>query len=75
MAEKDLLGKRRARGINDPETICHCQVSLTNNVGALSPDEDDDTGKLFFTSGSDGTTEITVNMLPVLVAIIGFLMG
>ena len=42
--------------------------------GPLVPDDDDDTGKLFFTSGADGNTEITVNMLPVLVAVMAFLM-
>ena len=42
--------------------------------GALSPDDDEDTAKLFFTSGADGDTEITINMLPILIAIMGFLM-
>ena len=42
--------------------------------GALSPDDIEDTAKLFFTSGADGDTEITINMLPILIAIMGFLM-
>merc|ERR1711983_437093 len=44
-------------------------------LGALSPDDDEDMAKLFFTSGADGDTEITINMLPILIAIMGFLMS
>ena len=42
--------------------------------GPLNPGDDDDTAKLFFTSGANGDTEITINMLPILIAIMGFLM-
>ena len=51
-------------------------VSVTNNgnVGAVSPDDEDLKGKVFFTS-TGGNTAITLNMLPVLVATIGFLMS
>ena len=42
--------------------------------GPLSPGDDDDTAKLFFISGANGDTEITINMLPIMIAIMGFLM-